>query len=39
MREEVEVISNANKGNKIVTFVMTSKVPRATGRDQIRKWL
>jgi hypothetical protein len=37
MREDVDVISNTNKEDKIVILGMSSNIPRPAGRDESRK--
>ena len=39
IREDVDAISNSSKEDKIVISGMTSKIPRPSGREDIRKWL
>jgi hypothetical protein len=39
MREDIDAISNTAKEDKLMITGMTSKIPRPTGKDEIRKWL
>ena len=39
LREDVDTISNTNKVDKMLILGMTSKVPRPTGREEIKGWL
>jgi hypothetical protein len=39
IRENLDTISNTNKEDKMVILGMSSKVPRPTEIDKIRKWL
>ena len=39
IREDVDTISNTNKEDRILISGMTSKVPRPSGREEIKGWL
>jgi hypothetical protein len=39
IREDLDVISNTNKQDKILISGMSSKIPRPTGRDEVKRWL
>ena len=39
IREDVDFISNTNKEDKMMISGLTSKTPRPSGREEIKKWL